>query len=63
VASGREPGSTINPSSVLLLALVGTLTTLAWTAGLLTFTSDTLLLFAAPTLLTVTAVWWFTRAR
>ena len=63
VASGREPGSTINGSSVLLLALVGTLTSLAWTAGLVTFTRDTLLLFAAPTLVTVTAVWWFARAR
>ena len=63
VASGREPGSTINSSSVLLLAFMGTLTSLAWTAGLVTFTRDTLLLFAAPTLLTVTAIWWFTRAR
>ncbi len=63
VASGREPGSRINGSSVLILALVGTLTSLAWTAGLVTVTRDTLLLFAAPTLLTVTAVWWFARAR
>jgi len=63
VASGREPGSTTNSSSVLLLALLGTLTSLAWTLGLVTFTRDTLLLFAAPTLLTVTVVWWFARAR
>src|SRR5438094_7256502 len=46
VASGREPGSTINASTVLILAIVGTLTGLAWTAGLVTFTKDTLLLFA-----------------
>ena len=63
VASGREPGSTFNRSSALILAIVGTLTSLAWTTGLVTFTRDTLLLFAAPTLLTVTAVWWFARAR
>ena len=63
VISGREPGSRINPSSVLFLALVGTVTSLAWTAGLVTFTRDTLLLFAAPTMLMVTAVWWFARAR
>ena len=63
VASGREPGSTTNSSSVLLLALLGTLTSLAWTLRLVTFTRDTLLLFAAPTLLTVTVVWWFARAR
>ena len=62
VAFGREPGPPINTSSILLLALLGTLTSLAWTAGLVTFTRDTLLLFAAPTLLTITAVWWFARA-